>query len=249
MTSDQKTLKDHNMKYIGIDGCRPGWFFVGLDENDKYSFGVISEISEIKNEINKAEQVLIDIPIGLREIDKKERLCDLEARALLDNRRSSVFPPPSRLALNQNDYHKASTVNFECTGRRLSKQSFAISEKIKEVDDFLFNNNLRNKIREMHPEVCFWALKGKKAMAYNKKKPEGIRERTLLLKQFYNNTERLIDEAKAKFLRKDLAVDDVVDAIVGAVTAKNKNNLMTLPVNPEIDNRGYRMEMVYCEIN
>ncbi len=249
MTSEQKISENIFMKYIGIDGCRSGWFYVGLDENDKYSFGVISDISEIKNEINIAEQVLIDIPIGLREFDKKERLCDLEARALLGNRRSSVFPPPSRLALNQNDYHKASTVNFDCTGRRLSKQSFAIMTKIKEIDDFLFNKNIQNKIREMHPEVCFWALNGKKPMIFNKKKPEGIRERTLLLKQFYSNSERLIDEAKAKFLRKDVALDDIIDALVGAVTAKNENNLRTLPVNPENDIKGLLMEMVYYEIN
>lgn len=146
------------MKYLGIDGCRFGWFYVGLDENDKYSFGVISDISEIKNEINRAEQVLIDIPIGLRETDTRERFCDLEARKILGPRRSSVFPPPSRLTLVANNYSKASRINYQNTGRRLSKQSFAISKKIKEVDNFIISTGFQGRFREMHPEVCFGHL-------------------------------------------------------------------------------------------
>jgi predicted RNase H-like nuclease len=36
--SNQKISEKLFMKYIGIDGCKSGWFCVGLDENDKYSF-------------------------------------------------------------------------------------------------------------------------------------------------------------------------------------------------------------------
>ncbi len=236
------------MKYIGIDGCKSGWFYVGLDENDKYSFGVISDISEINNEINKAEQVLIDIPIGLRETHTRERFCDLEARKVLGPRRSSVFPPPSRLALNYESYLEASAVNLKCTGRRLSKQSFAILKKIREVDEFIRNSELQNKIREMHPEICFWGLNGNKPMEYNKKKPDGILERTLLLNRYYRKTEVLLADAKIKYLRKDLAIDDILDALAGAITAKNINNLKSLPATPEIDLKGLRMEIVYANI-
>ncbi len=237
------------MNYIGIDGCKKGWFYFGLDDFNNYSFGVSPVFSECQNIINNAEIVLVDIPIGLREIDTKERLCDLEARKVLGNRRSSVFPPPSRLALKHQDFNLASDVNFKFTGKRLSKQSFAIMKKINQVDEFVRLTVRQGKIREIHPEVCFWALNGKKPMIFNKKKPEGIRERTLLLKQFYCNTERLIDESKTKFLRKDVALDDIIDALVGAIMAKNKNNLRTLPAKPETDIKGLSMEMVYYEIN
>ena len=236
------------MKYIGIDGCKSGWFYVSLDENDKFSFGVISDISEIKNEINNAEQALIDIPIGLRETDTRERLCDLEARKVLGPLRSSVFPPPSRLALVFDDYNQASQINFQCTGRRLSKQSFAIMKKINEVDEFIRNFGMQNKIREMHPEICFWALNGNRPMEYNKKKVKGIRERTLLLKQQYDRTEELISDAKKSFLRKDLAIDDIIDAIVGAVSLKYCINFWQLPNEPETDDKGLKMEIVYPAI-
>lgn len=48
------------MKYIGIDGYKSDRFYMGLDENDKNPFMVISDTSEFKNEINKTEKVLID---------------------------------------------------------------------------------------------------------------------------------------------------------------------------------------------
>jgi len=233
------------MNYIGIDGCKKGWFYIGLDDFNNYSFGIIPIFSECQKLIKKAEIVLVDIPIGLREIDTKERLCDLEARKVLGIRRSSVFPPPSRLVLKHTNYGISSKANFEYTGRQLSKQSFAIMNKINEVDEFVRSTGTQGKIREMHPEVCFWALNGKRPMLYNKKKPEGIRERTLLLHQFHSNTEKVIAEAKTNFLRKDVAVDDIIDALVGAVTAKNKNNLRTLPINPESDEKGLKMEIVY----
>lgn len=237
------------MRYIGIDGCRSGWFYVGLDENDKYSFRVISDISMIKYEINNAKQVLIDIPIGLQETNTKERLCDLEARKVLGPRRSSVFPPPSRLALSYESYQKASAVNLQNTGRGLSKQSFEIMQKINEVDEFVRNKGSQRIIREMHPEVCFWALNGYEPMMHNKKTPGGILERTLLLNRYYSKTEELLADAKIKYLRKELAIDDIIDALAGSITAKEINNLKTLPIKPEIDNRGLPMEMVYVAID
>jgi hypothetical protein len=34
------------IKYIGIDGCKSGWFYVGLDQAGNSSFGVFCEISK-----------------------------------------------------------------------------------------------------------------------------------------------------------------------------------------------------------
>ena len=35
------------IKYIGIDGCKSGWFYVGVDQAGNSSFGVFCEISEL----------------------------------------------------------------------------------------------------------------------------------------------------------------------------------------------------------
>lgn len=233
------------MEYFGIDGCKKGWFYVGIDKNDQYKFGIISEFEEILPIVNQAIQLLVDIPIGLRENESQERLCDLEARKILGNRRSSVFPSPSRLALVANNYSEASRNNYQNTGRRLSKQSFAISKKIKEVDNFIISTGLQGKFREMHPEVCFWALNNYQSMNFNKKKIDGLEERKHILKKYFSNTNKLIEEARSKYLKKDLATDDILDALVGAFCARFYKNLKQLPNHPEIDPKGLKMEIVY----
>lgn len=237
------------MTFYGIDGCKRGWFYIGIDENDQYEFGIISEFEEILPIVEQAIQILVDIPIGLRENESQERLCDLEARKVLGIRRSSVFIPPSRSALISNNYSKASEINFQCTRRRLSKQSFAISQKIKEVDNFMISNGLQGKFREMHPEVCFWALNNYQSMSFNKKKSAGYEERKSILSKYFVNTTAVVEEARSKYLKKDLATDDILDALVGAVCAKIYTNLKQLPHHPETDGRGLKMEIVYPDLH
>ena len=59
----------------------------------------------------------------------------------------------------------------ELTGKGLNKQTFNILPKIKEVDDSLAScGKARKIIREIHPEVCFWALAGNRPMQYNRLK-------------------------------------------------------------------------------
>jgi hypothetical protein len=40
------------IKYIGIDGCKSGWFYVGLDQAGNSSFGVFCEIRKLKRRQN-----------------------------------------------------------------------------------------------------------------------------------------------------------------------------------------------------
>lgn len=236
------------MKYFGIDGCRGGWFYVGIDEKNEYCFGIISNIESILEITKEAQLVLIDIPIGLRENEKLERLCDLEARKVLRKRSSSVFPTPSRLAIKCDQYFKASQINFQCTGRKLSKQSFSIAKKIEEVDRLFDSTSLQTKYREMHPEVCFWALNNKTPIEFSKGKSNGFQERKFILKKFYPYSEKLIEGAMQKYLRKDLAKDDIIDALIGAVSATFYPNIISLPSEPELDRKGLKMEIVYPNI-
>ncbi|MEQ9563370.1 MAG: hypothetical protein RLN69_12685, partial [Woeseiaceae bacterium] len=46
--------------------------------------------------------------------------------------------------------------------------------------------------------------------------------------------------------RKDLAKDDILDALVGAVTASFYPSLEVLPHDPVKDDEGVPMEMVYA---
>ncbi len=166
------------MKFIGIDGCKAGWFYVGFDHNNAWQIGVFEKISEFAENLRSADLTLIDIPIGLKSNGNEERRCDLEARQRLKPKRSaSVFPVPCRASLQACNYQQASEINFRKTGRKLSRQTWNIMLNIKQVDDFLLAEENRFNLKEMHSELCFWALNQRQAMSHNKKTEQGFRAR------------------------------------------------------------------------
>ena len=69
--------------YVGIDGCKAGWFTVTLFDDQSWKLDVFSNIEEIWKSLSHAEIILIDIPIGLLDKGSKERTCDVKARKLL----------------------------------------------------------------------------------------------------------------------------------------------------------------------
>ena len=60
------------MKYIGIDGCKLRWFYVGLDADGDFSVVTIQRIGEVGAWVDDARLILIDIPIGLPSVGVTE---------------------------------------------------------------------------------------------------------------------------------------------------------------------------------
>jgi predicted RNase H-like nuclease len=162
-----------SFQVAGVDGCKAGWFVVIASAekpdsrtNTSYVFMlknlfVAGTFTEVLSATMGCQLVCVDIPIGLSDGDKP-RECDLAARKLLRGQRaSSVFPAPSRPCLSTNEYKVANAICRKLSGKGLSKQSFALLEKIRQVDG-LMTPALQNRVREIHPEVSFWALNGKK---------------------------------------------------------------------------------------
>lgn len=239
------------MNAIGIDGCRMGWFYVFFHTPSRYGIGVLSHIAQVAPWLCEDTLILIDIPIGLTD-SPNGRQCDRQARKILSPlRHSSVFSAPCRKAVQQNSYQEGSRVNFHVTGRKLSKQSWAISPKVKEVDDFLRGQQpgSRAKIREIHPEAAFWSLNGKKPMAFNKKTVEGFEERRNLLKRYLSHTDQVIDTALNDFRRNEVARDDIADALVCACIALMHPRIASIPKVPEFDKYGLPMEIVHAGKN
>ena len=147
---------------------------------------------------------------------------------------------------SSDSYSKGSEANFQAVGKKLSRQSWAIGPKIREVDDYMRSQNLRGKVREMHPEVAFWALNDRKPLQYAKKKHEGAEERLEILTRFLPFAEDCYKDALNTYKRKDVAADDILDALVGAVTAMHFPRIKTLPEYPIKDEAGLAMEMVYA---
>lgn len=236
------------MVAIGVDGCRSGWFYFELD-GQAYRYGVASTLAALVKNHPAGTRIFVDIPIGLLEGGSKGRRCDTEARRLLQKRRSSVFSAPVRSVLSAVDYEDAKERSTASAGKALSKQAFAIVPKIREVDSLLRGSSkARTMVREVHPELCFWSLAGGKPMAHPKKTEEGFRERMKILADSWPGSEAAVAHAYLWSSSRGVARDDVVDAMVNAITASaDPVALKTLPSQPERDPTGLPMEMVYAQ--
>ena len=235
------------MAVVGADGCRTGWFAVRREDDGQACFDVFESVADLWDQWGDASLLLLDIPIGLTD-SKEPRRCDAVARRLLGRRRSSVFTPPCRAAIEASNYETASAVNFRETGRKLSMQSWNIVPKIREVDRLVRENpRARSRVREVHPEVCFWALAGGAPMNARKKSREGREERLRLLRRLDAATDAIVHSAQDRFLRREVATDDILDALVAVLTAdRNPRELSSLPAEAQMDAYGLQMEMVYC---
>jgi predicted RNase H-like nuclease len=234
--------------FIGIDGCRAGWFCVLLDAADNWSCYVAPDAAAVGELSGTADSVMIDIPIGLPDAGPDGRQCDREARQLLGRgRAASVFSAPARRTLAAVSFTHALELNRQATGRGLSLQAWGIVPKIRDIDTLLRKNRtLRGRLRECHPELCFWALNGKRAMSSNKKQGAGQQERLRLLKKYLPQCHTIFEQACGQYLRHEVARDDIIDAMVCAVTAKyGDGKYRTVPASPVVDGRGLPMEIVY----
>ena len=233
------------MDYIGVDGCRGGWFAVALGSGRNWAINVHKTIDELWNAMNPPSMMLIDIPIGLP--DSSRRICDLQARKMLGRRGSSVFTVPCRKALQAKSYRQACQINKQLMGIKISIQTWNIAAKIKEVDTWLQHTPAaRKRVRESHPEMCFWALAGKHAMVHSKKTAQGFTERFSILIENDSRSGAIAEQALNQFRRKDLARDDILDALVLAVAARfSAGKPKTVPLKPATDQKGHPMEIVY----
>jgi predicted RNase H-like nuclease len=232
--------------FIGIDGCRGGWLYAAIRGRAIIEIVFSESLPSICERLPNATLFLVDIPIGLTQ--KQPRVCDVNARQFLKPQSGScVFPPPCRQALRANSYPEASAVNQAVTGKKISRQTWRILPKIREVDDFLRTSPPSRKIlRESHPEVCFRAFT-KKPLGFSKKTPEGILERLAILNPYLVDIERWVLQSFVRHRRIGVAIDDILDALVLAVTAGFAcDNPKTLPHNPPKDDAGQPMEIVYA---
>ena len=240
---------------VGVDGCKAGWFAVRLYGQDEHEVCVFATFGELVEHYKDVDLILVDIPIDLPE-DATPRECDLKARKRLgQSGAAAVFPAPTRQAVKQaasapKNYAAASEVQKRYAGKKLSKQTFYIAPKIAEVDSVLRgrSGSEQPRIREIHPEVCFWALNGDQAMAWKKKAAgrKGFNERIDLLCRLDPRVDAVVACARDAYLRKVVAWDDIADALAAAVTAYHGyGSLRTLPANPPSDAKGLPMEMVF----
>lgn len=235
-----------NGRGIGIDGCRAGWFAVRLDAEGWTGacFPTIGDVVEAWDDGNAL--MLIDIPIGLPD-DTSCRACDAEARRYLGwPRASSVFNPPTRAALAARSWEEAADLNQGACGKRLSRQSWGIVPKIRNVDEWLrADRSRRARLREVHPEVLFAGLNGGQALAESKKTEKGRERRLALLASHDAGARGYFDRASGVLPRSVVQKDDILDAMcAGLIAARFGATLTTMPSAPPTDGAGLRCEIV-----
>jgi predicted RNase H-like nuclease len=245
--------KRESYEVAGVDGCKGGWCVAVarvINQTGKAnadcvlqlrSFFVASAFAEVLAETGDCELVCVDIPIGLCE-GEGPRDCDTVARRLLGGpRASSVFPAPVRPCLLADDYETACRISVEHCGKKLSRQSFALLQKIRQVDD-LMTPALQNRVREIHPEISFWALNAGVSLLQYKKTVPGQVNRYHLLEGVFKNVGDVLAEAAPG----GYGMDDALDALVASWTAAQTicGKTLTLPENPACDSSGLRMEIL-----
>ncbi len=205
----------------GFDGCKPGWIgAIWRGPGSPPTAIHLASLATAERELAFETIVIaVDIPLGLLEAAVRGgRLCDQQARQQLGRRASSVFSPPVMAALKASTYREACELNQSSgpEGRKISKQSFAIFPKLIDGERSVRESEwLRNRIIEVHPELCFRTMAGFPLIT-KKKRAVGKDERRQLLRD-HGFAELPFFERAARDL--GAASDDALDACVSAWTA------------------------------
>lgn len=238
------------MVVAGIDGCKQGWLMV-KHQPEGYSYGVYASFKALVAANPDLNRIFIDIPIGLSSLGFKRTL-ESSIRKELPGRQSTVFNPPCREALVFDNYQLAKNENKKIEGKAISVQAFNISKKIREVDNYLLQNDPPFEFFESHPELCFKYLHPRRKVLPTKKStPEGVEERLKILSNYDNGIPAFYQKILQNTMRKDVKKDDILDAICLCLTNKmagqtqmkifqdeNKRDLQGIPVRIVCLNRG-----------
>ena len=235
----------------GVDGCPGGWLVVlrPLAPQVSPRAMILRTFADILAMPAAPRIIAIDMPIGLPErAGIGGRRADIEARSKLGARRSSVFAVPARAAILENDYRLACAAALHNSDppRKVSKQTFNLFRKIREVDD-LMTPTLQSRVVECHPELAFWAINNQRPLDEPKKNksrphPAGLELRRRLLRAAGVPDEFL---AATLFRICDAGPDDFLDACACAWSAERVLNGVAhcFPAQPPRDARGLRQEI------
>ncbi|MEK9726796.1 MAG: DUF429 domain-containing protein [Candidatus Margulisiibacteriota bacterium] len=166
-----------NAYLYGIDGCRTGWVVTSLINKAI----TISHCESLNNySFLEPAIIVIDMPLHCpTQLAHYPRICDKNAKAKLGRGHSRVFYAPLKVWLNK-EYQEINVICEQNQKPKLSKQSFFLFKKIKELNLF-FDQNKSLNIHESHPELVFQYLNGGQ-LAPSKKTPAGLQLRRQLIK-------------------------------------------------------------------
>jgi len=211
-------------RVAGVDGCRGGWVVATVD-------GVAVSRSFATIAAANFDVVAVDMPIGLP--DTWGRGADRAARAYIRPRGACIFPAPPRALLLFDTYTEANAASKAHYGRGLTRQTFNLFAKLREVDAVIDATNQRRFV-EASPECSFRALTGH--VLAPKRTREGRQARHRALEAQFGPIDLRVTDARP---------DDVLDAYALLWTARRhaEGSAISFP-GDEVDGRGLMMRIV-----
>jgi len=188
-----------------------GWCGIGNYE-DKLISGCFENLETLLETYPKLQRILIDIPIGLSS-KTFSRSVDAKARTYLDKRKSSIFSPPCREALQADNYKDALAINTQICGKGISIQAYNIGAKIKAVDDWFVRKPKALDVYEAHPELCFKTLNQNRDLEFSKHDKPGRQERLNILLRHDDKLEAVYTQILKDYKRSQVKPDDILDAM------------------------------------
>jgi predicted RNase H-like nuclease len=226
------------MDVLGIDACgKQGWIGVRLADGAYDAAFVDGGLDALIGRAGECDVVAIDMPLGLLETGW--RVADIEARAYLEARRSSVFLTAPRAVWAENDYAAANAACLSITGKGLSRQTWGLAPKLLKAHARWAQDP--DRVYEVHPEVSFQAMAGGTPLTHSKKSWRGQAVRRSLLDAAGIRLGDELGEADT------VPADDVLDAAAAAWSAHRigVGTAQHLPAAPERDADGRPVAIWY----
>lgn len=221
----------------GVTPCPAGW----LAASAKIMGGtfapeppkVYPTFLEVLNEKPTFASVVLSVPIGYRDAPGRGvRKCDVEARALLGRRGSSIRKAPTRAVLD-------GSITWREGG--LDAVSATMLPRTREVAGEMSPFRQR-VVFEANPELSFYQLNNDTPLTRSKQTELGREERREILLAKMPGIDKVINASIPRVLEKHL-----LDAAALLWTARRVfgRAAKRLPAEAEWDSEGVRMEIVY----
>ena len=221
----------------GVTPCPGGWLVQGAKLHGA-TFApqtplVYGTFLEILSEHPSYDILVVNAPIGyLDSPEQGVRTCDQQARELVGSRGASIHNAPSRAVLNN---------EIEWNDAGLDAVTATLLPRYREIAKVMSPFRQRT-IYEGNPELSFFQINEDTSMQLSKKIEAGHDERREVLEVHIPGIDKVLDVEPQGATTKH-----VVDALALLWTARRVKGhaARRIPIEPEWDSEGIRMELVY----
>lgn len=223
-----RKMAEHEQVAMGVDGCPGGWIAAIKFPGQALAWHFSGHFEGILQAAPPKACILVDMIIGLPEAASPRRLCDHLARRKISPYSSRVFSAPPRESLSATDYTEACSIARRATGKAISRQTYFLIEKIRQLDVCSDDSRLH----ESHPELVFARFNKGQPIAASKKLRAGHLARIRLLESVLSGSANALASARTHLPREKVGPDDCLDALALCAAAARPEKLIRLPEDP-----------------